>query len=339
MKTTRRLTILALTWLSPVLCAAGQQDAQDIPRDPKGSMAPVLSYPLPDGGSLEHAQYAGQVRRVDAKGKELARTKVPAAKAIASSTTLVLSSNLSRVLVLHRADDVKFGAKHRVVLLDMAGLKTLWEQPLGKCESARGTLPAVTGRLPLLCYQSQPPADPKRKPTFALVTIDLNRGEVAGWHALGGDRHGTWLGPRFLGWKYDVERVPVRQTRAACDAAAMLPADDPELVVVLNRDSETGKGDVWLLDTRTNDPPRRVALLNGHPRSAVVCTHATGARVVRISEDLRTHKEAAKGPVVPPASAQGEETIDLATGKPIGQQEASTSSAMPTDGNPTKKEA
>ena len=106
MKFTCRSAILGLVWLSPVLIAAGPHDVQrDIPRDAKSSDAPVLSYPLPLGGALQHAQYAGRLRRVDANGNEMAKAKVPAAKIIASSTLLVLSSDFARVLMLHGADD------------------------------------------------------------------------------------------------------------------------------------------------------------------------------------------------------------------------------------------
>jgi hypothetical protein len=74
MKFTCRSAILGLIWLSPVLLAAGSQDVQrDIPRDAKSSNASVLSYPLPLGGALQHAQYAGRLRRVDANGEDMAK--------------------------------------------------------------------------------------------------------------------------------------------------------------------------------------------------------------------------------------------------------------------------
>jgi len=318
MKFTCRSAILGLVWLSPVLSAAGPQDVpRDIPRDPKGSRAPVLSYPLPEGGALQHAQYLGRVRRVDANGKEMAKAKVPAAKIMARSTTLVLSSDFARVLMLHGADDTKFGAKHRVALLEMTQLKTMWELPLGDCQAVRGDLPAVTARLALLCYHSQPPQDARRKPTLALVTIDLDRGEVASWHPLGGERHGTWFGPMFFGWTYDVNSVPVRQTRT-CDSSDETTSDQAEFPLVLNRKSETAKGEVWLVNTQRVDPPRRLAVISGHPRSALVCMSATGVPTLQVSVDLRTTKEINAAPGLTPAFLRVE-TFDLAAGKLIVQ--------------------
>jgi hypothetical protein len=46
--------------------------ALPVPRTRRGtsrasSYASVLSCPLPEGGALQHAQYSGRVRRVDAK--------------------------------------------------------------------------------------------------------------------------------------------------------------------------------------------------------------------------------------------------------------------------------
>lgn len=318
MKFTCRSAILGLVWLSPVLIAAGPQDVQrDIPRDAKSSDAPVLSYPLPLGGALQHAQYAGRLRRVDANGNEMAKAKVPAAKIIASSTQLVLSSDFARVLMLHSADDMKFKAKHRVALLEMTQLKTMWDLPLGHCQSVRRDLPAVTARLALLCYHSQPPRDAKQKPTLALVTIDLDRGEVVGWHALGGERHGIWFGPMFFGWTYDVNSVPVRQTRT-CDSSDETTSDQAELPLVLNRKSETSKGEVWLVNTQSVGPPRRLAVISGHPRSALVCTSVTGVPTLQVSVDLRTTKEINAAPGFAPAFLRVD-TFDLATGQLIVQ--------------------
>ena len=148
---------------------------------------------------LRHNQYDGWIRRVDEDLKVVVQAKVPKARLIDRSTTVVLAANQSRLLLIHHDDQMHFPAKHKVALLDVATLKTLLELPLGECQDPRGSFPVMTEQLTMVCHHSRPPDQPKRRPTFALVTLNLNRGEVVRWFPLEGERHGAWFGPMFSG--------------------------------------------------------------------------------------------------------------------------------------------
>ena len=94
--------------------------------------------------------------------------------------------------------------------------------------------------------------------------------------------------------------------------------DQAELPLVLNRKSETSKGEVWLVNTQSVGPPRRLAVVSGHPRSALVCTSVTGAPTLQVSVDLRTTKEINAAPGLTAAFLRVD-TFDLATGQLIVQ--------------------
>lgn len=124
----RMALVATLLWLCSLAGALAQEPTREIPRDSTADLEPVLRYPLPEGALL-HAQYDGEMMRVDGAGKRLAKAKIPDSHRIASSTVLVVSSNFSNVLMIHRADDSEFRANHRVWLFELGHLK--------RCASSR----------------------------------------------------------------------------------------------------------------------------------------------------------------------------------------------------------
>jgi len=287
--------LIAIAFLAVFLTAwpsAGQEPFREIPCDPEVAHQPILQYPLGAAGRLLHAQYVGRLRRVDAAGRELANVRVPAADGIASETTVVVAGDLSHALLIHRVDRFKFRQNPRVLLLDIDTLQTRREFPLGDCGVFPLTkeFPAVADRLTMLCYHSRPAQDARRKPTLAVATVDINRGEVIRWSELGGERHGMWFGPLFFGWWYDVNPVIVKHRRA-CSSSEDVAPDPLQRILVLNRDVESGTGDVWAWSSRIDGPPERLASLSGHPQSAVACASEEGRPVLQVTVDLRTTKE------------------------------------------------
>ncbi len=79
-------------------------------------------------------------------------------------------------------------------------------------------------------------------------------------------------------------------------------------VVVLHRDDETVKGEVWSVDVRGIDAPRQLWILDGHPRSARLCTSAADQRFLEVSVDRRTMKEIG---VSPRADVLSTQTFEL----------------------------
>lgn len=278
----------------------------EIRRDPESIWAAIQVYPLRAGGEVKHNRPGGWIQRVDERQKVVARAKVPKDARLDRNTTVVLSGDQSRLLVIHRDDDLHFPAKHKVALLDMATLKTTADLPLGECTDPRGRLPVMADQLTLVCYHSRPPDQPKRKPTIALVTIDLNRGEVVRWFPFGGERHGSWFGPMFFGYSYDVYVIPIDRDRATCPDGPVLPQlestrqpiEHPHAVVVLARDKGDPKGEVWFVSATATVPPRRVALLEERPTSAAIC--GPGSRLLYVTSE-REAAPAAKSQAPAPA--------------------------------------
>ena len=247
-------------------------------------------YALPGGGEIRHDRYTGVVRRLDRDLKEVVRAKVPAEKpgllesgGFVKDTTLVLSANGSRLLVVHNDDLMHYPPGHKVLLLDTTTLKPAAHWALGDCSRPYERLPRLAARLTLACQHSRPPAEPKRQPTFALVTLDLDRGEVVRWIPLEGGRHGQWVGPMFFGYVYDASLVTVEQRPGGCpsEPALMQPPDAvggpaseyPELVLVIERRKGGTKGDVWLVSADATAVPKRVAILSTSPTTAFICGH------------------------------------------------------------------
>lgn len=260
-----------------------QDPAGEIPRSADSTLHPLQVYHLPGGGTVEHERYKGLVRRLDASGKEIARGKVPAAHPIEKDTTLVFSSDLTRMLMIHTISDFDFRAKHRVAVLETERLRTIAELPLGSCRTP-GPFPLSAEHLTMVCYHSRPPGDRTQKPTLAVVTVNIARGEVVRWFPLGGRRKGTWVGPMFFGWRFDVQTVTVREgTYATCPSFQGAPAVVPgkrkasELVLVLNRDASPPQTEVWSVSARHTEEPRRVTVFAGKADYAVLCDAAVPA--------------------------------------------------------------
>ena len=223
--------------------------------------------------------------------------------------------------MVHTADDDNFLAKHRVAILDTARLRTIAELPLGKCWHHGPGFPLAAEHVTMVCYHSRPPDDRSRKPTLAVVTVNLNRGVVVRWFPLGGERRGSWFGPMFFGWRYDVTAVDVSRQKqcpfvASLAEPAAEPLEDLHLILVVNRSKGPDKGEVWFVGKRPTELPRRIAVLPRTPGSAVLCRAessdgAAGRLLLYVTEQLDFSAE------TPPP--QRVDVVDLATGKLIGQ--------------------
>jgi len=298
-------------------------ESAEIPRSQESLDAAIQAYPLRAGGMLRHNQYDGWIRRVDEDLKVVVQAKVPKARLIDRSTTVVLAANQSRLLLIHHDDQMHFPAKHKVALLDVATLKTLLELPLGECQDPRGSFPVMTEQLTMVCHHSRPLDQPKRRPTFALVTLNLNRGEVVRWFPLEGERHGAWFGPMFFGYTYDVYSVHIERGRKDCPSAPTLPLlETPEqaviyplLVLVLKRSKGDTKGEVWFVSADAAAPPKRVALLQDMPTSALICE--AHRKLLYVTEE-RAAAAAKNGRPTP--TERIVEVFDLSSGARIAQQ-------------------
>ena len=136
----------------------------------------------------------------------------------------------------------------------------------------------------MLCQQSQDPGDRKKKKTFALVTLDLNRARVTRWFDLGGERRGDWFGPMFFGY-HDLT-LALDVTTEGCGAVHASKAESlttvdaselPAHIIVLirkaglrRRDGPT-TGEVWFVGSGITDAPRRVKTLAKRPKTARLC--------------------------------------------------------------------
>jgi hypothetical protein len=316
----RRIAMRCVGIVAVACATATAAIGQEIRRDPLRLDNPIQVYPLPDDALIEHRQYEGVVRRLDARNKETTRVKIPAAGPIATRTTLILSADRSRVLMVHTADDDNFLAKHKVAILDTARLRTIAELPLGKCWHHGPGFPLAAEHVTMVCYHSRPPDDRSRKPTLAVVTIDMNRGEVVRWFPLGGERRGSWFGPMFFGWHYDVTAVDVREKKECPFVATIAePAaerlDDLHQILVLDRSKGPDKGEVWFVGKRPTEAPRRIAVLPRPPGSAVLCraesSDAAGRLLLYVTEQLDFRAE------TPPP--QRIDVVDIASGKLIAQ--------------------
>ena len=316
----RRIAMRCVGIVAVACATATAAIGQEVRRDPLRLDNPIQVYPLPDDALIEHRQYEGVVRRLDARNKETTRVKIPAAGPIATRTTLILSADRSRVLMVHTADDDNFLAKHKVAILDTARLRTIAELPLGKCWHHGPGFPLAAEHVTMVCYHSRPPDDRSRKPTLAVVTIDMNRGEVVRWFPLGGERRGSWFGPMFFGWRYDVTAVDVREKKECPFVATIAePAaeriDDLHQILVLDRSKGPDKGEVWFVSKRPTEPPRRIAVLPRTPGSAVLCraesADAVGRLLLYVTEQLDFRAEN------PPP--QRVDVVDIASGKLIAQ--------------------
>jgi hypothetical protein len=336
MRNVSRVFLAGAVVVAAVCCCAGAsaqtagEALADTPRSERSAALELQIYPLPGGGEIRHDRYAGIVRRLDRDLKEVLRGKVPAEKPgllesgrFLKFTTLVLSSNGARLLVIHNDDLMHYPPGHKVLLLDVATLKPVAQWPLGDCDRPYTRLPRQASRLTLVCQASRPPAEPKREPTFALVTLDLDRGEVVRWFPLEGGRHGQWFGPMFFGYIYDATLVTIEQRPGGCPSEPVVapanapgPGEYPELVLVVERRKGETKGEVWFVSPGTTVEPRRVAALSATPTAAFVCGGG-GKLLLHVTAEQTAAAPSGQAPTAGP-TARIVEVFDLLTGARVG---------------------
>src|SRR5687768_10918375 len=124
MKSTGAVVLAVVFCCSSASAQPADGERPDMPRSERSEFLELQIYPLEGGGEIRHDRYAGIVRRLDRDLKEVVRGKVPAEKPgllesgrFLKYTTLVLSSNQSRLLVVHNDDLMHYPPRHAVLLL------------------------------------------------------------------------------------------------------------------------------------------------------------------------------------------------------------------------------
>ena len=241
--------------------------------------------PLADGSFIRFERFGGALLRLK-EGRQVARVKLPRATMIERRTDVVMSKDESRLLVVHGDSPYHYPPRHRVAILDSMSLRTIAQLPLGDCSFL--DLRPLPEHVTMLCQQSQDPGDKKKKKTFALVTLDLNRARVTRWFDLGGERRGDWFGPMFFGY-HDLT-LALEVTTEGCgtvhasEAKSLTTVDaseHPAHIIVLIRkaglrpsDGPT-TGEVWFVGSGITDAPRRVKTLSEEAKDGKALRRST----------------------------------------------------------------
>ena len=243
--------------------------------------SPIEILPLADGSFIRFERFSGALLRLK-EGRQIARVRLPRATMIEHRTDVVMSKDESRLLVVHGDSTSHYPPRHRVVILDSMSLRTIAQLPLGDCNFL--DLRPLPEHVTMLCQQSQDPGDKKKKKTFALVTLDLNRARVTRWFDLGGERRGIWVGPMFFGY-YDLTLALDVKTEGcgtvnASESESLTTVDASEhpahIIVLIRKAGLTPRdgpttGEVWFVGSGITDAPRRVRTLAKRPKTATLC--------------------------------------------------------------------